>query len=150
MLLESDFLTESLPEQTAIYEIDINKIPDEERLNLIELIEKKVETKIAELQINDLFNMKNLNYSIGFVSPKYERQNDMLRVYIRALTDEEAPKEASKKTMTLDEIYRNLTSEIDRIFSDISTFRDELYPPHSVKRIKDFGTKTPRSRPAWL
>jgi hypothetical protein len=143
-------LTESLPEQTAVYEIYIAKIPDEERLHLIELIEKKVETKITELQTNDLLGMRNLNYSIGYVSPKYEGQNDALRVYIRALTDEGTSKEASKKTMTLDEIYRNLTSEMDRIFSDISTFRDELYPPHSVRRIKDFGAKTPRSRPAWL
>jgi len=137
---------EVFKEDTAVYEINITRIPEKERPKLTELIEKKVEAKISELKNNDSLNMRNTNYSMGFLGPKYEGGNDVLRVYIRALPDEEM----SEKTVKLDEIYKTLTSKIDSIFSDISTFRDEFSVPHSVKRTKDFGTKSSRNRPVWL
>jgi len=125
---------EIFQKDTAIYEINITEIPENERLGVIGRIENKIKTEISKLKTDDSLNLGNIVYSIGFVSPIYQSENDVLRVYIRAICDK----------------YDGLTQVTDKIFSDISTLRKEFYTPHAIRRTKDFGTKLSRSRPVWL
>jgi len=125
---------EVFQKDTAIYEINITEIPENERLEVMEHIENKIKIDISKLKTDDSLNLGNIIYSIGFVSPRYQSENDILRVYIRVICDK----------------YDGLTQVTDKIFRDISTLRKEFYTPHSIKRTKDFGVKLSRSRPVWL
>jgi len=105
----------------AIYEIKITEIPEKEQPDFMEDLEKKIEVDVLEVKHDDSLDMRNIIYSIGFVSPKYAKGNDVIRVYIKALSDETASKEVSEKTMILDGIYEHLNERFDRIFSRYST-----------------------------
>lgn len=127
-------MTEVDQKDTAIYGIKLTKIPEEERLKLMERIEKEIQAKVSELKTSSSPYLGNINCSIGFVSTKYQGEDCDIRVYFSAICDN----------------YSALTTEINKIFSSISTLREEFYTPHSVARIKDFGTKSSRHRPFWL
>jgi hypothetical protein len=128
-------MTEEVSQKdTVIYKIKITEIPENERSEVVEHIENKIKTEISKLKTDDSLNLGNVVYSIGFVSPKYQSENDVLKVYIEAICDN----------------YDGLTKVTDKIFRDISTFRKEFYAPHTIQRTKDFGVKLTRSRPVWL
>jgi hypothetical protein len=127
-----------LPKDMVVYQINMTQVPEEERPELEELIEKDLESKLLELKNDKELKLREISYitNIQFGS-KYrwsDKKNLILQVHIRADCDN----------------YKVLTLKINRIFSDLSIFSDGLYTSHSIERYKDFETLSFRSRPAWV
>jgi hypothetical protein len=123
-----------LPEDVAVYEIKMTEIPKEDRGKLKERIDEELQNKIDEIQKSEKVKIPGIKYGSNWRDSIYPDDGLYLQMEITAKSDN----------------YETLTKLLDTAISGLSILSEKFYSPHSIRRCKDFGSKSPRNRPVGL